>query len=59
MIKTAIQLLFKPLLAVAFLYVCSLPDSLYFDPPMLFYVAMFLLILATTVYQRVKRSRPR
>lgn len=57
MTKTAIQLLLRPLLAVAFLYLCSLPEDLYFDPPRWFYVAMFLIALTSTVYDRVKAAR--
>lgn len=52
MIRTLIQLLLTPLLAVAFLYLCSLPEDLYFDPPLLSYVVMFLVTLAGTTYGR-------
>ncbi|HDX8355421.1 TPA: hypothetical protein RQM97_003443 [Aeromonas dhakensis] len=53
MIRTLIQLLLTPLLAVAFLYLCSLPEDLYFDPPLWSYVAMFLVTLAGTAYGRI------
>ncbi|MDH0239435.1 hypothetical protein ACSZM4_20040 [Aeromonas caviae] len=57
MTKTLIQLLLTPLLAVAFLYLCSLPEDLYFDPPLLSYAVMFLVTLAGTAYGRFKAWR--
>ncbi|HDX8643541.1 hypothetical protein ACK32P_07420 [Aeromonas dhakensis] len=53
MTRTLIQLLLTPLLAVAFLYLCSLPEDLYFDPPLLSYIVMFLVTLAGTAYGRL------
>ncbi len=52
MIRTLIQLLLKPFLAATCLYLCSLPENLYFDPPLLSYVVMFLVTLARTAYGR-------
>ncbi|WP_338884164.1 hypothetical protein [Aeromonas hydrophila] len=53
MIRTLIQLLLTPLLAVAFLYLCSVPEDLYFDPLLWSYVAMFLVTLAGSAYGRI------
>ncbi|WOX47181.1 hypothetical protein R2B70_13240 [Aeromonas sp. XH] len=57
MIKTVIQLLLKLLLAVTFLYLCSLPEDLYFDPPLWSYVVIFLVTLAGTAYGRITAWR--
>ncbi|MDX7780051.1 hypothetical protein SJR98_18380 [Aeromonas hydrophila] len=51
MIRTLIQLLLKPFLAATFLYLCSLPENLYFDPPLWSYVVMFLVTLVGRLWQ--------
>lgn len=54
-LRYCIRLLVKPSIVMVFLYICSIPDDLYFNPPIWFYISMFILILISNLYDDFKK----